>query len=129
MLVLAPLGACIQYIEEPLGAPWSFTVATVVDAVLLLTTTGIGRAFALKRMMPQHRQWIARSYAVALTFLESRFILGVTGLDQPLNLAAAETSVCASLALSFLVGYLRTSGTRDSSASAACITWVVKRAG
>jgi hypothetical protein len=29
-------------------------------------------AFALKRMIPQHRQWMTRSYAAALTFFEIR---------------------------------------------------------
>ncbi len=106
VLILAPLGAYIQYIEEPLGSPRSFTVAAIVDAVALLVTTGLGLLFALRRMIPQHRQWMTRSYAVALTFFESRLILGVTGLDQPLNLAVAETVVWATLALSVLVGDL-----------------------
>jgi hypothetical protein len=30
-------------------------------------------------MIPQHRQWMTRSYAVALGFFDVRFILGVTG--------------------------------------------------
>ncbi len=48
----------------------SFTVAAIVDAVALLVTTGLGLLFALRRMIPQHRQWMTRSYAVALTFFE-----------------------------------------------------------
>ena len=39
-LLLAPLGAYIQYIEEPLGASRSLTMAALVDATLLITTTG-----------------------------------------------------------------------------------------
>ncbi len=74
--------------------------------MVLLVTTGLGLPFALKRTIPQHRQWMTRSYAVALTFVESRLILGVTGLDQPLNLAVAETVVWTALALSVLVGDL-----------------------
>jgi hypothetical protein len=69
-LVLAPLGAYIQYLEEPLGASRSFATAATVDAALLIVTTGIGFIFALKRMIPQHRQWMTRSYAVALTLLQ-----------------------------------------------------------
>jgi len=103
-LLLAPLGVYIQYIEEPLGASRSFTIATTVDAVLLMTTTAIGLVFAIRRMIPQHRQWMTRSYAVALTFFEIRFILGVTGLDQPPSFAITETVVWTCVALSVLIG-------------------------
>ena len=106
VLVLAPLGAYVQYAEEALGTSRSFTLAATVDAVLLLVTTGIGFAFALKRMIPQHRQWMTRSYAVALTFFEIRFILGVTGLDQPPDPAVAEIAVWTCVGLSVLVGDL-----------------------
>jgi Predicted membrane protein (DUF2306) len=105
-LVLAPLGAYIQYLEEPLGASRSFTTAATIDALLLTITTGIGFTFALKRMIPQHRQWMTRSYAVALTFLQIRVILGVTGLDQPPDPAITEIVVWTCVALSVLVGDL-----------------------
>ena len=103
-LVLAPLGAYIQYIQEPLGASRSFTVAAMVQAALLIVTTVIGLGFALKRMIPQHRQWMTRSYAVSLTFFQVRFILGVTGLDQPPDPAVAEIVVWACVAASVFVG-------------------------
>lgn len=106
VFVLAPLGAYIQYIEEPLGASRSFTFAALVDAVLLLVTTGIGLAFALKGMISRHRQWMTRSYAVALTFFEARFILGVTGLDQPPDPVVGEIAVWTCVALSVLIGDL-----------------------
>jgi hypothetical protein len=105
-LVLAPLGAYIQFIEEPLGASRSFTMAATVDAAILMTTTGIGLIFAIKRMIPQHRQWMTRSYAVALTFLEIRFFLGITGLDQPPSFAIAEIVVWTFVAVAVLIGDL-----------------------
>lgn len=104
VFVLAPLGAYIQYVQEPLGASRSFTVAGIVDATLLMVTTAIGLVFAVKRMIPQHRQWMTRSYAVALTFFEIRVILGLTGLDQPPDPAVAEIVVWACVALAVLVG-------------------------
>ena len=52
---------------------------------MLMITTGFGLYFALKRQFTYHRQWMIRSYAVALTFLEIRVILGVFGLDQPFD--------------------------------------------
>src|SRR6516164_9838048 len=105
-LILAPLGAYIQYIEEPLGASRSFTMAAVVDATLLITTTGLGLIFAIKRMIPQHRQWMTRSYAVSLTFFQIRFILGMSGLDQPPSFAVTEIVVWTCVALAILVGDL-----------------------
>ena len=104
--VLAPLGVYIQYLDESQGAARSFTIETVIQACLLMTTTGMGLVFALKRMITQHRQWMIRSYAVALTFLETRFIIGVAGLDQPFDWAIAETVVWACTAMALLVGDL-----------------------
>ncbi len=91
--LLAPLGVYIQYLDEAQGGSRSFTVATVLDAALLMTTTGIGLVFALRRMFPQHRQWMTRSFAVSLVFLEVRFILGLTGLDQPFAWPVSEAAV------------------------------------
>lgn len=106
VFVFAPLGAYIQWINEAAGASRSFTVAATVDAALVMVTTGIGLAFALKRMIPQHRQWMTRSYAVALVFFEGRLILGVTGLDRPPDPAVAEIVVWTCVALAVLVGDL-----------------------
>ena len=86
-------GACV--LDESQGAARSFTIETMIQATLLMTTTGMGLVFALKRMIKQHRQWMIRSYAVALTFLETRFIIGVAGLDQPFDWATVETVVWA----------------------------------
>jgi uncharacterized membrane protein len=105
-LILAPLGVYIQSLDEMQGASPSFTVASAVDAALLMITTGIGLTFALKRMFPQHRQWMTRSYAVALAFLQIRLILGLTGLDQPFDWAITETVVWTCVAFSVLIGDL-----------------------
>jgi hypothetical protein len=105
VFLLAPLGAYIQYVDERLaGASRTFTIASTTDAVLLVITTGAGLLFALKRMIPQHRQWMTRSYAVALVFFEVRLILGVTALDQPFDFAIAETVVWICLAFAVLIG-------------------------
>ncbi|MBW8724569.1 MAG: DUF2306 domain-containing protein [Inquilinus limosus] len=106
VFVFAPLGAYIQWLNEAAGASRSFTVAAAVDAALVMVTTGIGLAFALKRMIPQHRQWMTRSYAVALVFFEGRLILGLTGLDRPSDPAVAEIVVWTCVALAVLVGDL-----------------------
>lgn len=100
-LVLAPLGAVIQYVEEDMGMPRSFTVLAIVDAVLLTTTTAIAFLFAVRRRITQHRQWMTRSYAVALVFFEGRFIMGVTGLEA--SVVDSQTIIWSCLALSLLL--------------------------
>jgi uncharacterized membrane protein len=102
-LILAPLGAYIQYFQERMGAPRSFTIAAAVDAFLLMTTTGIAFAFILNGKVQQHRQWMTRSFAVAIVFLEVRVILGITGWER-LGIAATETVVWTCLAFSVLAG-------------------------
>jgi hypothetical protein len=102
-LILAPLGAYVQYLDERLGIfPRSFTVETAIQATLLATTTAIGFAFALRRMIPQHRQWMTRSYAAALTFFEIRLILGVMGWDN--DPVLVETVVWSCTAMALLIG-------------------------
>ncbi len=100
-MILAPLGAYIQYYEERLGEPRTFTAAAAVNAVLLMVTTGIALAFILKGNVQQHRMWMTRSYAVALVFLEVRVVAGVTGWES-LGTAAIEAIVWGCLAFSIL---------------------------
>ena len=100
-MILAPLGAYIQYFQERMGAPRSFSVAGLIDAILLTVTTGIAFAFILNGKVQQHRQWMTRSFAVALVFLEVRVVQGVTGWEN-LGIAATETVVWSCLAFSLL---------------------------
>ncbi len=101
-LVLAPLGAYIQYFNERNGGPRSFTIAAGVDAVLLMVTTLIAFAFILNGKVQQHRQWMTRSFAVSLIFLEVRVIQGVFGLEKIPG--ATETIVWCCVAFSVLAG-------------------------
>jgi uncharacterized membrane protein len=80
-LFCAPMGAYIQYFEERMGAPRSFTILAIVDAAMLMGTATLAFVFAYKRKIALHRQWATRSYAVALVFIAGRFVLGVTGLE------------------------------------------------
>ena len=101
VFVAAPLGFYIQYFQERLGDPRSFSIAAAVDASLWMITTGIAMAFILKGKVQEHRQWMTRSFAVALVFLEGRVIGGVTGWED-LSIHATETIVWACLAFSIL---------------------------
>jgi hypothetical protein len=102
--VLAPLGLYIQYLDEAQGAARSFTIETMIQSSTLMITTGIGCYFALKRQFTYHRQWMIRSYAVALTFLQIRVIVGVFGLDKPFDWHILEIVVWSCVASSVLIG-------------------------
>jgi uncharacterized membrane protein len=69
--IAAPLGAHIQILQ----GPPLFNAAALVDAALWMLTTGIAFFFALRGNIQQHKQWMTRSFAVALVFLEVRVIL------------------------------------------------------
>jgi Predicted membrane protein (DUF2306) len=101
-LILAPAGVYVQYLDYSLGVlpSRSFMTEVFIQAALLMITTGIGFLFALKRMIPQHRQWMTRSYAAALTFFVIRVILGVMGWDKdPVMLEIVVWSCTASAIL------------------------------
>jgi hypothetical protein len=101
--VLAPLGAYIQYYQERMGAPRSFTILAVVDAAMLIGATALAFLFAYKRKIALHRQWATRSYAVALVFIGGRFVLGVTGWEA-LGVEIVQAVIWSCLALSLLLG-------------------------
>jgi uncharacterized membrane protein len=101
VFVAAPLGFYIQYFQERMGDPRSFSIAAAVDAALWMITTGVAMAFILKGKVQEHRQWMTRSFAVALVFLEGRVIGGATGWED-LGAHASETIVWACLAFSIL---------------------------
>ncbi len=90
-MIVAPLGAYIQFFNERAHAPRSFTMAAVADAAMLMLTTGVALFFVLRGNIQQHRQWMTRSYAVALVFLEVRVISGIFGFDN--SLMASEVIV------------------------------------
>lgn len=101
VFVAAPLGFYIQYFEERMGDPRSFSIAAAVDAALWMTTTGIAMVFILKGKVEEHRQWMTRSFAVAIVFLEVRVIGGLGGWED-LDIHANETIVWLCLAFSIL---------------------------
>ena len=100
VFVGAPLGFYIQYFEERMGATRSFSFAALTDAALWITTTAIALLFILKGNLTQHRNWMTRSYAVAIVFLEVRFVSGLLGYDD--SASAGETIVWMCVAFSLL---------------------------
>jgi len=98
-LGLAPLGAYIQFFQERMGAPRSFTVLGIVDATMLMSITIVAFIFAFKRKIALHQQWATRSYAVALVFIGARFFLGVTGWEK-LGVEIVQAVIWSCMALS-----------------------------
>jgi hypothetical protein len=98
-LGLAPLGAYIQYYQERMGAPRSFTVLGVVDAAMLIGATLLAFLFAYRRKIALHRQWATRSYAIALVFIAARVTLGVTGFEK-LGVEIVQATIWSCMALS-----------------------------
>src|SRR5215471_9171093 len=61
VFVAAPLGFYIQYFQERMGDPRSFSIAAAADAALWMITTAIAMVFILKGRVQEHRQWMTRS--------------------------------------------------------------------
>jgi uncharacterized membrane protein len=97
----APLGLYIQYFEERMGGTRSFSFAAGTDAALWMLTTAVAIYFILKGKVQQHRQWMTRSFAVAIVFLEVRVVGGVTGWEN-LGPSVTETIVWSCVAFSLL---------------------------
>ncbi len=97
--VLAPTGAYIQYFQERMGAPRSFTVLAIVDAFMLIVATSFAGFFGYKRKIALHRQWATRSYAIALVFIGARLVMGVTGWEM-LGVEIVQAIIWSCLALS-----------------------------
>ncbi len=92
VFIAAPMGFYVQYFQERMGATRSFSVVAAVQATSWILTTAIALAFIRSGKVQQHRQWMTRSFAVALVFLEVRVILGITGWET-LGPSAVETVV------------------------------------
>jgi uncharacterized membrane protein len=101
VFIAGPMGFYIQFFEEGMGQTRSFSIAAAVDAGLWMTTTAIALGFILAGKVQQHRQWMTRSFGVALVFLEVRVISGVTAWDK-LGPKVIETVVWCCLAFAVL---------------------------
>lgn len=82
VLIGAPLGYYIQHFEEVRSIPaspmdHSLTIATIFDAAVWMVCTIVALTFILQGKVQLHRQWMTRSFACAIIFLEVRVIQGV----------------------------------------------------
>jgi len=99
----APLGIYIQRFEEKLGTySHSFTIATALDAGLWMFATTMALIMIRTKRMQQHRQWMIRSFACALIFLEVRAIMTFFQLPE----AAVESVVWGCVAAAYPIADL-----------------------
>lgn len=94
----APIGLYIQWIEERLGTfSRSFTIATIADMTIWMFATTMALIMIRKGKIQQHRQWMTRSFACALIFLEVRVIAHLFNLPE----SSLEMVVWACVAAAF----------------------------
>jgi len=58
VFITGPLRFYMQYFQQRMGAPCSFTIAAAVDTALWMTTTGVAFLFIRSGKVQQHRQWM-----------------------------------------------------------------------
>jgi uncharacterized membrane protein len=75
-----PMGAVMQAVE----GPNEWVALAVVDAFMWVGATAIALRFILRGNVTQHRNWMIRSYAICMVFLEGRFFGGLFGVDSGL---------------------------------------------
>lgn len=99
VVVGAPLGIYIQHFEETMGGSHSLTIATCFDAGIWLVCTAIAMVFILQGKVQLHRQWMTRSFACAIIFVEVRLILGIFHLGPQYIEIAVWSCVAAAVPL------------------------------
>jgi uncharacterized membrane protein len=82
VLIAAPLGVYIAQQDGAIGYDFSFTLSTVVLAALWIFASGMAFYCIRTRRIDQHRQWMTRSLAMAMVFLEDRVVAGLTGWED-----------------------------------------------
>jgi uncharacterized membrane protein len=102
VLIGAPLGIYIQYYVERFGASRSFTIAAAADAAVWIFSTLMALSFILRGKVQQHRQWMTRSFACSLIFLEVRAIMALFHIP----VEAAETVVWCCVVAAFPIADL-----------------------
>lgn len=77
VLVAAPLGSAITFIGPK---DLFFTIGVNIHATVWFITTLMAFLTARNRHIPEHRQWMVRSYVLTFSFVASRVISPLWGL-------------------------------------------------
>lgn len=108
VLLGAPMGLYIQNFESVHMYPgdpvqFSLVLATAADAAIWMFATIMALVFILQHKVQLHRQWMTRSYACAIIFLEVRVIGGVFNIDDKFTEIIVWFCVAAAFPLADLV--------------------------
>ena len=74
-----------------------FQVAIAVQGGAWLLTTGVALMAAIRRRIPQHREWMIRSYAVTFTFIGTRVLQPIPAWSHLGRFWFAVAIVCITL--------------------------------
>ena len=64
------------------NSPWFLIPFTVVQASTWMLFTGVAYICILRRDVTSHREWMVRSYAIVLIFLEGRVLMAIPALAR-----------------------------------------------
>ena len=110
-LVGAPIGIYIQNFEtvhmfnnDPVE--FSLTISTVFDAAIWMFCTIMALAFIWQRKTQLHRQWMTRSFACAIIFLDVRMVQGIFNIDDKFTEIIVWSCVACAVPLADLVLYV-----------------------
>jgi hypothetical protein len=97
VFIAGPFGVYLARLDKSIGYTFSFTLATAVLVTLWMFATAMALWCIRTRRVEQHRQWMTRSVAMILTFLEVRVFEGVTGLGASPDGDTLVVWTCAAL--------------------------------
>ena len=83
VFVAGPVAIWMAFVNSP----WFMVAFTIVQAGTWMLLTGIAFACIRRRAFAAHREWMIRSYAIVLNFLEGRVLMaipavGAGGMDS-----------------------------------------------
>jgi uncharacterized membrane protein len=77
-LVAAPVAIWMAFINSP----WFLTAFTIVQSVTWVLFTAVAYRAIRRGAVSTHREWMMRSYAVVLIFIEGRVLMAVPSLAE-----------------------------------------------
>jgi hypothetical protein len=65
-----------------ISSPWFLVPFTIIQAGIWMLFTGIAFMCIRRKDVVSHREWMVRSYAIVLIFLEGRILMAIPALAQ-----------------------------------------------
>lgn len=76
--IAGPIAIVMAFVNSP----WFLIPFTIVQACTWMLFTGIAYALVRRRNFALHREWMVRSYAIVLIFLEGRVLMAIPALAR-----------------------------------------------